>query len=386
MTVLKKVLIIIISIIVLATVMIAMQPVPVSVEVASVEPRDFYTAVEEQGRTRTRQPYMVAAPVNGRLLRIEFDEGDVVEQGQVLARIAVSPDDKRDEEISRANLVAIEARYIAEEAALMEAESTYDRAVREEDRRGELFKDNLVSSEEREYYRQLVDAAEAKLLTAQASLQAADAEVERAKAFLLGVNLDDEKAIQGILSPINGKVYRVYEESERVVIAGTALLGLSDGVLEVIVDLLTQDAVKVSVGDEILISGWGGENIIHGMVSYIEPEAFTKYSALGVEEQRVNVIGEFVEAPDALGAEYRIEAAIVVWKGKNVLAVPNSAIFQRANGWNSFVINDDKVTLRNLEIGHRGREYAEVLDGLEKGEKVVLFPSDLIAEGVKITF
>jgi len=377
----------VLAVVVILAVVFAMSPTPLPVETALVEERTLTILVEEQGRTRARDPFVVAAPINGRLLRIQLDEGNHVEQGQIIARIALAPEDRRTEATYRANLTAAEARQAAAEAALMEAESAVARARREEERRGELLKNNLISQEELEYYYQVTDSAEARRLSAQATQAAAAAEVESARSRLLGISTDNEEGVLDITAPVSGTIYRVYEESERVVQAGTPLMDISnDDSLEIIIDLLTQDAVKVSPGDPILVTGWGEDRVISARVSYIEPQAFTKISALGVEEQRVNVISEFLEPTSPLGAGYRIEAGIVVWEEDNVLTVPTSALFQRSSTWQVFVVTGDTVELRALTLGQRGREYAQVLDGLRADDRIVLYPSDLISEGITVSY
>ena len=377
----------VLAVVVILAVVFAMSPTPLPVETALVEERTLTILVEEQGRTRARDPFVVAAPINGRLLRIQLDEGNHVEQGQIIARIALAPEDRRTEATYRANLTAAEARQAAAEAALMEAESAVARARREEERRGELLKNNLISQEELEYYYQVTDSAEARRLSAQATQAAAAAEVESARSRLLGISTDNEEGVLDITAPVSGTIYRVYEESERVVQAGTPLMDISnDDSLEIIIDLLTQDAVKVSPGDPILVTGWGEDRVISARVSYIEPQAFTKISALGVEEQRVNVIAEFLEPTSPLGAGYRIEAGIVVWEEDNVLTVPTSALFQRSSTWQVFVVTGDTVELRALTLGQRGREYAQVLHGLRADDRIVLYPSDLISEGITVSY
>jgi len=377
----------VLAVVVILAVVFAMSPTPLPVETALVEERTLTILVEEQGRTRARDPFVVAAPINGRLLRIQLDEGNHVEQGQIIARIALAPEDRRTEATYRANLTAAEARQAAAEAALMEAESAVARARREEERRGELLKNNLISQEELEYYYQVTDSAEARRLSAQATQAAAAAEVESARSRLLGISTDNEEGVLDITAPVSGTIYRVYEESERVVQAGTPLMDISnDDSLEIIIDLLTQDAVKVSPGDPILVTGWGEDRVISARVSYIEPQAFTKISALGVEEQRVNVIAEFLEPTSPLGAGYRIEAGIVVWEEDNVLTVPTSALFQRSSTWQVFVVTGDTVELRALTLGQRGREYAQVLHGLRAADRIVLYPSDLISEGITVSY
>jgi HlyD family secretion protein len=156
--------------------------------------------------------------------------------------------------------------------------------------------------------------------------------------------------------------------------------------IEVVVDLLTQDAVSITAGDDVDITGWGGDFVIKGRVRYIEPEAFTKFSALGVEEQRVNVIIDLLDPPANLGAEYRVEVAIVVWESESELTVPTSSLFQRNDGWNVFAIVEQKVELRAVEIGNRNKEFAQINSGLNAGDVVVQYPSDLIQEGIEVTY
>ena len=362
---------------------------PIRVETAKLARGPLLVSVEEQGRTRARHRYTVAAPISGRLLRTEVDEGNKVEAGDVLATMAPPPEDPRNQATARAELAAAEARLRESEAALSEAESADAQARRETERRRELFAQGAISIETREKYEQAARAASARLDTARASLRAARAELERARSRLLGIRVDGD-GTQGLTSavraPVAGTVLRVHEESERVVPAGTPLfeIGEGDG-LELVVDLLTEDAVAVEAGDAIEITGWGAANTLAGRVRYVEPQAFTEISALGVEEQRVNVIGDLLDPPASLGAGYRIEAAIITWRGDDVLRVPTSAIFQRDGRWHCFVIERGRARLRDVEIGHRGSEAAEVLGGLQAGEAVILFPSDLIEDGVAVT-
>lgn len=364
-----------------------LRPTPVAVEVAVLQRGPLTVTVDDQGRTRAKDPFIVASPIYGRHLRSQLNEGDEVITGEVVARIALPQEDLRTEAVLVSNLEAAEARYEMVLAEIMEAEASYNRALREEDRRQQLVEDGLISTEERENYRQLSIAAETRLMSLDASRVAVAAEVESARSRMLGVGGDDQIVIHNVLSPVDGTVIRLLEENERVLAAGTPLLAISNGdELEIVVDLLTQDAVKVSAGDRMLISGWGGDSILQAEVKYIEPEAFTKFSALGVEEQRVNVIAEFTEAADMLGAGYRVEAGIVVWQEDDALLIPTSAIFQRNNAWYTYVVENSRAALRQVSIGNRNQEYAEVTGMLEPGETVILFPSDLIEQGVSVSF
>jgi HlyD family secretion protein len=376
--------------VVLAIAVFLLLPAPLDVEVGTVEMRPFFEAVEEQGRTRARNPYLVTAPVSGRLLRTQLDEGHRVNSGEVIAVIAPAPQDQRSSAIAQANLAAAEARLAVANASLQETRSAYERVSRERERREELFSRSLASAEETELYRQLASAEEARVESAQASVLAAQADIESARAQLLGNDTDDQASGQALIeikAPVTGTVYAVLEENERVIQAGTPLLELSNqDSLEVVVDLLTQDAVKVEAGDTVYVDGWGGDRTLNAIVRSIEPEAFTKISALGVEEQRVNVIIDLIDPPENLGAEYRVEVAIVTWQANSTLTIPTSAIFQRSTGWHTFVVRDGRVVLEPILVGARDREFTRVLGGVAEGDRVVLYPSDLINEGAAVRF
>ena len=360
-------------------------PEPVVVQVGSVETRPLTVMIEEQGRTRARDPFLVAAPINGRLLRPALEAGDEVQTGQVIARIAVPPDDRRATAVAQASVAAAEARREAAAATLQDAEALLARARNEEERRAELFKTGVATAEEIEYYRQLTDSAAARVGSLRASLQATEAEVISARSLLLGSDADNEAGILAVTSPVDGTVYRVFEESERVVTAGTPLYSLShDNALEIVVDLLTQEAVRVKPGQALQITGWGGNEVLSGSVMRVEPQAFTRISALGVEEQRVNVIGSLPSVPSTLGAEYRVEVGIVVDHVDMALTLPASAAFQREGRWYCYIIDDERARLREFTAGLRNRDYLQVVDGVAAGEQVVLFPSSLITDGVAV--
>ena len=355
------------------------------VETVVVAQRDLLITVQEQGRTRARLPYTVTAPVNAYMQRTSLIEGRRVEQGQALVELSLLAEDNRAEASYRANLQAAEARQRVAQASLSEAQSALTRAQNEAARRERLFLDRLIGSEELELYRQAVQAAESRQQSARSSLAAAQADIEGARARLMG---SDPAALEGNLTlsaPVNGTVLTVHERGDRAVSAGTPLFDISDGdAMELVVDLLTQDAVRVSPGDEILITGWGSTETLRGIVDYVEPQAFTKFSALGVEEQRVNVVGSFIQTQTAMGAGYRIEAAIVVARHEQTLAVPTSALFRRDDQWHVFVVTEDRASLRAVQTGDRNREHAQVLDGLQAGDRVIIFPSDLVVDRVEV--
>ncbi len=358
---------------------------PIRVQTEVVALRDLTITVQEQGRTRAHLPFVVTAPVTGHLQRHEWLAGDAVEQGQLLTNLALVTETTRAEAALRANLAAANARRESAQAILDEAETTLERASREAQRRERLYLDRLISEEEHDTYRQTVAAAESRVSSARAALTAASAEQRSAEAQLMGLNTGDDSSAISVAAPSSGTILTVFERGDRVVAAGTPLFEISnEDSLEVVVDLLTQEAVRVRPGATIEIRGWGNEQELTGTVDYIEPLAFTKYSALGVEEQRVNVIGILQQPPPELGAAYRIEAAIVVWRQAQVLTVPTGALFRRDDQWQVFVAVDGHAQLRSVTIGERNRDHAQVLAGLEAGEHVIVFPSDLVQHGVAI--
>lgn len=367
--------------------MVLLQPKTIEVDTTVIDRGELTVTIEEEGQTRARDRYTVAAPITGRLLRTDYKEGHVIQQGDVLTGIAPPPENARAEATERANVKAAQARLNEVAALLEEAQGNQTRSQNEFERRNDLYEKNLISKETRDFYAQEAQASRARVASAKASVEAARAALESAQSRLIGISQKNVQTsdIVPVQSPVSGKVIRVFQESERIVTAGSPLFELSSGTdLELVIDLLTQDAVQVKTGDSIIITGWGGDAALQGEVSYVEPGAFTKISTLGIEEQRVNVIGHLLEATPLLGTGYRIEAAIVVWKGENILRIPTSAIFRRQSAWHTFVVNNGKAKLQQIEIGKRSVDYAQVLEGLGEGETVIVFPSDLIEDDIRV--
>ena len=226
----------------------------------------------------------------------------------------------------------------------------------------------------------------ARVQGAEAAVSAAAADIESTRALLLGADTSTSDGRIEIKAPVNGTVYRVMEDNERVLQAGTPLMEISNqDRLEVVIDLLTQDAVQVEAGDTVYLADWGGDQTISAMVRQVEPQAFTKVSALGVEEQRVNVIADLFQRPEQLGAEYRVEAEIVTWQGQDVLTIPTSALFQNPAGWHCFVVRNGVARLTPVTIGSRGRDYTRVTGGVDEGDTVITYPSDLVTDGATVT-
>jgi HlyD family secretion protein len=358
----------------------------VEVEVAQVARDTVRVVVEEEGRTRVRDRYVVAAPVTGRLARVGVEEGAAVHGGEVLARISSVPEDPRTQNVTRAQVLAAEARRGQVAAQVEEARAQATQAEREVDRRRELAEAGALSREQMEQAELQASTARRQVESAVAALRAADADVEALRASLTGAGVGPTNGgMVEVRAPSDGRVLRVLEESERVVPAGTPLLELGDaGGLVGVVDVLSADAVRIGPGDRVVVVEGGGEGPLRGSVRLVEPAAFTEVSALGVEEQRVNVIVDLLEAPPQLGAGYRVEAAIVVAEGRGVLAVPTSALFQQDGEWRLFRVEGGRARLRPVEIGLRGDDLVQVTGGVEEGDRVVLFPSAEVEDGVRV--
>ena len=375
----------------------AFSPAAVPVEVGEVTRGPLQITVDEEGETRVRQRFVVAAPASGRLLRIQLDEGDLVAAGDVVARIVPAPLDPREVRAAEARLAAAEdakqgaaARAALADAALAQAERDLTRA--EKLREAGARSDEELDRARLERTRALREREAARFATA-----AADHEVEAARAVLMATRsprssstpYDDPCATAGscieVRAPIAGPVLRVHEESERIVVAGAPLLELGDPEsIEIVVDVLSADAVKIRPGAELWVEDWGGPHPLRATVRRVEPSGFTKVSALGVEEQRVNVIADFVDRPDGLGDGFRVEARIVVWHGDDVLRVPSSALFRHGEGWAVFRVEGGVARTRDVGLGQRGPFEAELVDGLAPGDAVVLHPSDRLADGLRV--
>lgn len=358
----------------------ALRPAAVLVETARATIGPMRVTIDEEGETRVRDRYVVAAPVAARVARIELREGDSVTAGAVVAYIHPPPLDERARDQAAARVAQAEDARRAAAAGAARARAAFDQARRSCRRTQELATQGLVAVEERERA-ELEEMARARELeAADFQAQAAAHDVAAARA-VLQAGTGQRIALR---SPLSGRVLRVPERSERVVLAGTPLVELGDPTkLEVVADLLSSDAVQVSCGDEMLIEGWGGGTLT-GRLRLVEPSGFTKLSALGVEEQRVNVVGDLLDVPATLGDRYRVDVRVVVWSSPGVLQVPASALSRAGDGWAVFVVDRGRARLRPVTIGHRTAFEAEVLGGLQDGSVVVRNPSDRVADGVRV--
>ena len=356
------------------------RPSPLAVETATVSRGALEQTVEDQGETRVRERYVIAAPVAGRLDRIVLREGDTVRPGMTVARLEPAPLDARAFEAGAARVRQADDAVSAAQAQAEQARTALDQAVRTRDRLLDLSHRNLVSSEERERAETEAASRARDAESARFRAQAAGHEADAARAALLAGRAHELL----IRAPAFGRVLRIPERSERVVAAGATLLEIGDAAkVEVVVDLLSADAVAVRPGQRVRVEGWGGPPL-PGQVRSIEPSGFTRVSALGVEEQRVNVIADLDQVPAALGDRFRVDVRVIVWSSSSALRVPLPALFRDGERWAVFVVDAGRARRRPVTIGHQGADAAEVLSGLTEGNVVLLYPGDRITDGTRV--
>jgi HlyD family secretion protein len=370
-------------------IVVAALPKPVSVELETVSQGELVVTIDEDGRTRVKDRYTVSAPLTGSLARIELNAGDEVKQGDVLARLVPLQApllDARSRSETEERVDASRAGISQVRAQIERARVAFDFAKQEAARLRQLAQSGAVSQLELD--RALLDerTSQAELTSAQFAEKVASHELSMAKAAL-GHYTDQDMESLSVPSPISGRVLKVLQKSEGVVPAGTPLIEVGDPkALEIVVDVLTTDAVSIRSGSPATIEEWGG-GPINAAVRLIEPSAFTRLSALGVEEQRVNAIIDLnapYESWAKLGDGYRVEARIEVFRAEQAIKVPQSSLFRHDGTWACFVVRDGAAELRGVEIGRRNDRHAQVLKGLAAGEQIIVHPSDRVLDGVKV--
>ncbi len=370
-----------------------MLPAPVAVEVATVAKGRFMATVDEDGKTRVRERYVVAAPLTGRLARVPFKVGDALEAGATLTTIQPSPAPFLD---PRARLEASE-KLGAAEANLNRAQAAAGRAVaqnaqadRDLARARTLFERNVGSGQALEKAELAKRVAERDQRAAEFFLHAAEHELAQARALLARYDEGREGAAEAwnVTTPVAGRVLKVVQESETIVQSGSPIVEIGDAHdLEIATDVLSTDAVEIKPGADVAIEHWGGPGTLAGRVRRVEPAAFTKVSTLGVEEQRVNVIIDIVSPPEqwsGLGDAYQLDTRITVMALDEATIVPAGALFRRGEEWNVFVASDGRAELRAVTLVRRSGRSAAVSSGLQRGELVIVYPSDQVAPGVRI--
>lgn len=372
-----------IATVVVAGILIAvMIPSPLTVDSESIKRGELTVTLDGEGTTRVRDSFTVASPVNGRVERITLEEGDLVQKNSVVARVTPPPLNAREFEEAQARTRSAEAVLEAARAGERQVKVDLDRAARKFDRYRNLYRKGAVAAETFEDVRATWEALQKQHQAALLNVKSARYDLEAARS---AIDQSVDRKTVDILAPDSGKVLRVLEKSERVISAGTPLVEIGNPRdIEVVIDVLSTDAVKVEPGLMVQVEGWGGGAMLPGVVRTVEPAAFTKISALGIEEKRVNIIVDLEEPESNLGDNYRVQAKIILSRGDDILQVPVSSIFRSGKGWNVFVIKKGKAVKQPITIGQRGAYYAEVLDGLAEGDKVVVHPTNDLEDGMRI--
>ena len=374
----------------------AFWPRPILVDLATVTRGSLQVTVDEDGNTRVHERYIVSAPLAGQMARIDLEVGDSIDAGKTLLTTIdpVDPSliDDRARSEAEARVRAAEAAGQLASARIEEAREAHESAKHEFERTKALQKSHAVSDAEYDRNEHAERRTAQALRAAEFALQVAQFELEIAQAALVRTRpraANDEKHERlELRSPVSGRVLRVFQESARVVEPGLALIELGNPAeMEVEIDVLSQDAAAIHPGAKVLLEHWGGEQPLEARVRLVEPSGFTKISALGVEEQRVNVIADFVGPPESrgqLGDAYRVEARIVVWESTDVLKIPAGCLFRYGGKWAVYIAEGTIVKLRSLEVGKNNGLEAEVLSGLQAGDRVLLHPSDKITAGIRV--
>jgi HlyD family secretion protein len=370
------------AVVIVAAIVIGLWPQPVPVETATATVGTLRATVNEEGKTRIKQRYIISAPVAGQLRRIPFKAGAEVHAGEtvlaVVDPLTPAPLDARARSLA-------EARRDTASANLGKARVDHDFAVSELKRFETLYREKAVSAQELDTKQWREQANAREITAAESALRQAEAELaEFSTAILPGT----EKTPREIKAPVNGRVLRVLEENSRVVAAGTPLLEIGDPTdLEVVVEVLSRDGAIIALGAKVEFDQWGRGEPLVGRVRLVEPAAFTKISALGVEEQRVNVIADLTTPPEqrtGVGDGFRVEARIVVWEASDTLKVPAGALFRRGEQWSAFVIENGRAQLRSVKVGQSSGNETQILDGLRGGEEVILYPGSRVQENQRV--
>ena len=387
-----------ISLVVVGLLIFAFLPEPIKVDMVKVDQGDLLIVMEGEGKTRIHDVYLVSAPVDGRVTRIQSEPGDIVSAGKtVIANMyPANPQflDKRSETQAKADVDGAKAALALANARVKQVKAQLEFDLAEFNRTKELFNKKSVSKAGLERAELSLKTLRAELETAQSNQKVVASQLAAAKIRLLQPEASELKQQENddchlcLKAPIDGRVLRILHKSESIVPVGTPLVEIGNpNDLEVNIEMLSTNAVQVKVGDQALIKRWGGKQDINARVRVIEPSGFTKISALGVEEQRVNVILSFTKKKEkwqSLGDAFRVEAAIIVDRADNTLKIPLSALFRHNEQWSVFKIQDDQAIIQPVEVGHRNDRFAEIKQGLGLDDWVITHPSNSISDGTNV--
>ncbi len=358
---------------------------PVRVEAAPVTRGPMSATIQDRGQTRVLDRYVISSPVAGTLDRIPFQAGESVKAGEIVARIAPSSLSAVGSAQARAAVGQAEASVRAAQANVGSAQARADLATKEYRRLAASNAQGIVSRQEFDVARANHDAALRDVQAARAAVAQSNASLASARAALLALHPGGAGTIE-IRAPVDSRIFAIPERSGRAVAPGDPIMTLGNPrEIEAVIDLLSEDAVKTAAGDRVFLVDWGGDHPLAGVVKTIEASAFTKISALGIEEQRVHVIASIPNPPPALGDGYRVQGRIVVWSSPDATQVPIGALTRFGSRWGAYVVEGGRARKRALQIGHRNDQAAEVVSGVRPGERVILHPTDEIADGVRVT-
>ncbi len=390
----KRIILYVIAAVIILVIGYGFMSKPIVVETAEAQRGYMSVAIEEEGKTRVINRFIVSAPVAGFAVRIGFDVGDSLNKGDKITELEPLRShvlDPRSRAEAKARVAASEASLLAAKENARAAKASADYAKKEVERVRQLFKDSFVTREK-------LDMAEADMHRTDAALHSSEFAIEVARhekeaaltALKYSAAHETEHVTEKVLirAPVSGRILKILHESEGVVREGEALIEIGDPrALEVQVDVLSADAVQLKPGTPVLFDRWGGNTSLQGRVRSIEPAGFTKISALGVEEQRVLVISDIVSPPEEwtqLGDGYRVEASFILWEDDDVLQIPSSALFRTGKSWAVFVIKNKKAQLRTVQTGYRNGLSTNIVSGLSEGEIVISHPDNSIKDGSNV--
>lgn len=379
-----------------ALIVVGLWPKPLPAEVAVVARGDLVVTVNEEGMTRVKNRYVIASPVAGQLRRIEWKAGAIVEAGKTVLAVLESGGANL---LDTRSLAQAEARIRASEAAVAQAQAQRARAgasakMQRDDftRQQRLFASGASSRQEIDGAEMRATAAAQEERAAEFAGQIAEFELAQARAVLVrgrpaGLAASTNEPLV-ITAPVSGRILRVLQESERLVPAGFPLVEIGDPTdLEARIEVLSRDGVAIRPGARVKLEQWGGLEPLNAQVRLVEPSAFTKISALGVEEQRVFVVVDLTDplaTRPTLGDNFRVEAKIETWSGQGILKVPAGALFQRGANWQTFVVEGKSAKLQNVTIGRSNGLETEIVAGLGEGRRIIVYPGDQITDGASI--
>lgn len=393
----RRIFVIAVAVGILALIVYGFLPKPIPVEAVQASRAALRVTVEEEGRTRVRNRFVVSAPVPGFLRRITLEAGDTVAKGQAIAGLeplrstALDPRSRAEAEAAvAAAQAALDAARENTRAATADAEYARERA----DRTKLLFANGYVARDALDQAQADAKRTEALRLSSEAAVIAAQADLDRTHSVLRysaaagGTDAKNTKETVIVRAPVSGRVLKLIRESEGVVNSGEPLLEIGNPLnLEVRIEALSADAVRIAKDMPVLFERWGGDTPLEGKVRVVEPSGFTKVSSLGVEEQRVLVIVGITSPPEIwerLGDGYRLDASFILWEGKNVLQVPASALFRQGEGWAIFTVENKRARLREVGVGRRNGLAAQILNGIADGELVIIHPEPEVQDGVRV--